>query len=131
MIAYDWMVYVFVCCLCMYRMTIGRLELRIFCIQKNHTIASWNNTSDSHFTQLRFEALQASVIYTHEIVSNPLFWEYQDWRHLNHCNSWTKHQNVMKFWHVSFEGWYSWKTIQNFCWQRHLCVSPGTYWSTC
>ena len=37
----------------------------------------------------------------------------------------------MKFWQVSFDGWYSWKSIQNFCWQRHLCVSPGTYWCTC
>ena len=26
-------------------------------------IASWNNTPDAHFTQLRFEAPQASVIY--------------------------------------------------------------------
>ena len=37
----------------------------------------------------------------------------------------------MKFWQVSFEGWYSWNIIQKFCWQRHLCVSPGNYWSTC
>ena len=36
---YDWLrlnsVNVFVCCLCMYRMTIGRLEVRIFFIQDN------------------------------------------------------------------------------------------------
>ena len=57
---YDWLrlngVNVFVCCLCMYRMTIARLEVRIFFIQENHTIASSNNTPDAHFTQLRFEA---------------------------------------------------------------------------
>ena len=54
---------VFVSCLCIYRMTIGRLEVRIFFIWENHTIASSNNTPDAHFTQLRFEAHQASVIY--------------------------------------------------------------------
>ena len=37
----------------------------------------------------------------------------------------------MKFWQVFFESCYLWKIIQNFCWQRHVCVSPGTYWSTC
>ena len=35
----------------------------IFFILENHNIASWNNTPDAHFTQLRFEAPQASVIY--------------------------------------------------------------------
>ena len=61
---YDWLrMHVFVCCLCMYRMTIGRLEVRIFFIHENHTISSWNNTPDAHFTQLRFEAPQASMIY--------------------------------------------------------------------
>ena len=34
-----------------------------FFIQEKHTIDSWNNTLDAHFTQLRFEAPQASVIY--------------------------------------------------------------------
>ena len=47
----------------MYRMTNGRLEVKNFFIQEIHTIASSNNTPDAYFTQLRFEAPQASVIY--------------------------------------------------------------------
>ena len=33
------------------------------CNHSNHIIASWNNTPDAHFTQLRFEAPQVSVMY--------------------------------------------------------------------
>ena len=52
----DWLrlngVNVFVSCLCMHRM---------ICMYR--MTPSSNNTPDAHFTQLRFEAPQASVIY--------------------------------------------------------------------
>ena len=35
---------------CMYRMTNGKLEVRIFFID------GWSNTLDAHFTELSFEA---------------------------------------------------------------------------
>ena len=41
---------------CMYQMTNGKLEVRIFLIYDN-------NMPDAHFPQLQFETPQASVIY--------------------------------------------------------------------
>ena len=44
---------------------------------------------------------------------------------------WTKHQIVMKFWHLTFEVWYYPKII--WIWQQwcHLYVGTETYWVMC
>ena len=43
----------------------------------------------------------------------------------------TKHQIVMKFWHLTFECWYYPEII--WIWQQwyHLYVRPETYWVMC
>ena len=62
---------------------------------------------------------------------SPIVLEMITLLHQNLCNFWTKRQIVMKFWHLTFEGWYYSEIIcicQQWC---HLYVRPETYWVIC
>ena len=56
-------------------------------------------SASSVFVRPRLNSAYQSMIY-------PLFWKWQKLLHQNLCNFWTKRQIVMKFWHLTYEGWY-------------------------
>ena len=81
--------------------------------------------------QQYFSPLKSNVLLTLETLFYTLFWKWQKSFHQNLCNFWTKCQIVMKFWHLTFEGWHYPEIIwiwQGWC---HLYDRPRTYWVMC
>ena len=91
-------------------------------------VESHNAYQVTALLQQYFLPLKSNVWLTLETLFYPLFWKWQKLLHQNLSNFWTKRQIVMKFWHLTFEGWYY---PENICiWQQwyHLYVRLETYW---
>ena len=81
--------------------------------------------------QQYFFPLKSYVRLTLEALFYPLFWKWQIFLHQDLRNFWTKRQIVVKFFHLTFEGWDYPEII--LIWQQwcHLYVRPETYWLMC
>ena len=66
--------------------------------------------------QYDFFPLKSNVWSMLETLFYPLFWKWQKLLHHNLCNFWTKRKIVMKFWHLTFAGWYYPEVI--WIWQQ-------------
>ena len=87
------------------------------CNHSNDIIAGWNNPPDAHFTQLRFEAPQVSVIFFsyHFSPCNSKVFNYSLWFIFkNSCCIFILSQIIFNFKSFKFMKWISYNIFQNF-----------------